>query len=167
MLALCETETQAAADNFRQAMRHLASGVSIITAGTGADRSGFTATSVVSLSVYPPRLLVSIDERSATWPLIELNGGFTANLLSSGQKHLAEVFAGRTGLHGAERFVGSEWREYLYAGFALEGALATVHCRLEEVIERHGHRLVIGEVLGSRTLVAGALVYIGGRFTAL
>jgi flavin reductase (DIM6/NTAB) family NADH-FMN oxidoreductase RutF len=42
---------------FRSAMRHLASGVSVITTGQGEHRSGLTATSVSSLSMEPPSLV--------------------------------------------------------------------------------------------------------------
>ena len=48
-------------DDFRGAMRHLAGGVSVITAGRGKDISGMTVTSVSSLSVEPPALIVSIN----------------------------------------------------------------------------------------------------------
>ena len=41
------------AQAFRLAMRRLAGGVSVVTVGALGARSGFTATSVVSLSVAP------------------------------------------------------------------------------------------------------------------
>ena len=146
-------------DDFRAAMRQLASGVSVVTAGTREDRSGFTATSVVSLSVDPPRLLVSVNSGSSTWPLIARHGGFTVNLLAADQVHIAEVFAGRSGLRGKERFTEGRWQRHPVAGYGLEGALAVVHCRVEETIERHGHKLVIGCVLDSVAAPAQPLLY--------
>ena len=47
--------------DFRGAMRHLAGGVSVITVGRGKDITGMTVTSVSSLSVDPPTLIVSIN----------------------------------------------------------------------------------------------------------
>src|SRR6478735_9986365 len=43
-------------DEFRNAMRHLTGGVSVITAARGDDISGMTVTSVASLAVDPPIL---------------------------------------------------------------------------------------------------------------
>ena len=48
-------------DDFRGAMRQLTGGVSVITAGRGKDISGMTVTSVSSLSVDPPALIVSVN----------------------------------------------------------------------------------------------------------
>ncbi|WP_423065191.1 flavin reductase [Devosia sp. CN2-171] len=41
-------------------MRHLAAAVSVVTTGRGEQRTGFTATSVTSLSREPPALLVCL-----------------------------------------------------------------------------------------------------------
>lgn len=53
--------TPAAADadpsDFKAAMRLLAGGVVVVTVGAGDERTGFTATSVVSLSAEPPSTL--------------------------------------------------------------------------------------------------------------
>jgi flavin reductase (DIM6/NTAB) family NADH-FMN oxidoreductase RutF len=55
-------------DDFRGAMRHLTGGVSVITAGRGRDISGMTVTSVSSLSVDPPALVISVRSSDATAP---------------------------------------------------------------------------------------------------
>jgi Flavin reductase like domain len=57
--------------DFRSAMRHLTGGVSVITAGRREDFTGMTVTSVLSLSVDPPTLLVSINRGSSSWPLLK------------------------------------------------------------------------------------------------
>jgi flavin reductase (DIM6/NTAB) family NADH-FMN oxidoreductase RutF len=55
-------------------MRRLAGGVSVITAGRGDDITGMTVTSLTSLSVDPPRLLVSINRQASSFALIERHG---------------------------------------------------------------------------------------------
>ncbi|HEV7834506.1 MAG TPA: flavin reductase family protein, partial [Caballeronia sp.] len=60
--------------DFRSAMRHLAGGVSVITVGRGKDITGMTVTSVSSLSVDPPALIVSINRDSSSWPLLKRHG---------------------------------------------------------------------------------------------
>lgn len=54
-------DREVSSGDFRSAMRHLAGGVSVITAGRGKDITGMTVTSVSSLSVDPPTLIVSIN----------------------------------------------------------------------------------------------------------
>ena len=54
-------DREVSAGDFRGAMRQLTGGVSVITAGRGKDISGMTVTSVSSLSVDPPTLIVSIN----------------------------------------------------------------------------------------------------------
>src|SRR6476469_6021013 len=102
-------DTEVSSGDFRSAMRRLAGGVSVITAGRGKDISGMTVTSVSSLSVEPPALIVSINRASSSWPLVKRYGFFGVNILNSDQVEIAERFTGKGGLKGADRFAGAEW----------------------------------------------------------
>src|SRR5947208_10609013 len=91
-------ETEVTASDFRGAMRQLTGGVSVITAGRGRDISGMTVTSVSSLSVDPPALIVSINRGASSWPLLKRYGVFGVNILASDQIDIAERFAGMDGI---------------------------------------------------------------------
>jgi flavin reductase (DIM6/NTAB) family NADH-FMN oxidoreductase RutF len=153
---------------FRNAMRHLAGGVSVITVGHGNDITGMTVTSVSSLSVDPPTLIVSINRESSSWPVLMRNGFFGVNILRADQLDIAERFAGKTGVKGADRFAGAPWAAGLSGVPLLAGALAAIDCEVEDIIERHSHAIVIGRVLdmvaSSRT---AALAYWQGRYVAI
>jgi flavin reductase (DIM6/NTAB) family NADH-FMN oxidoreductase RutF len=155
-------------DEFRGAMRHLTGGVSVITTGRGKDISGMTVTSVGSLSVEPPSLIVSINRTASSWPLLKRYGAFGVNILTSDQVEIAERFSGKGGSKGAERFSGAEWTTRASGVPLLVGALAAIDCEVEEVIERHSHAIVIGRVLdlqiSSRT---AALAYWQGQYVAI
>src|SRR5882762_5405432 len=133
-------------DDFRGAMRHLAGGVSVITAGRGKEITGMTVTSVSSLSVDPPTLIVSINRESSSWPLVNRHGFFGINILKADQLDVAERFTGKGGLKGADRFAGAEWITLASGVPLLVGALAAVDCEVEEIVERHSHGIVIGRV---------------------
>src|ERR1700726_3249945 len=90
--------------DFRSAMRHLAGGVSVITVGLAKDITGMTVTSVSSLSVDPPTLIVSINRESSSWPLLKRYRAFGVNILAADQLDIAVRFAGKEGLKGADRF---------------------------------------------------------------
>ena len=154
--------------DFRGAMRHLAGGVSVITVGRGKDITGMTVTSVSSFSVDPPTLIVSINREASSWPLLRRLGFFGVNLLAADQLDVAERFAGKDGLKGADRFAGAQWTTRVSGVPLLLGALSAIDCKAEDIIERHSHALVIGRVLDVRTSQrTAALAYWQGRYVAI
>src|SRR6478672_339517 len=161
-------EAEVTASDFRNAMRQLTGGVSVITAGKGRDISGMTVTSVSSLSVEPATLIVSINREASSWPLVKRYGHFGVNILASDQIDIAERFTGKGGLRGAERFTGAEWVTRVSGVPLLAGALAAIDCEVEDIVERHSHAIVIGRVLdlqlSSRT---AALAYWQGQYVAI
>jgi len=159
---------QVTVDGFRAAMRQLAGGVSIVTVGQGSEISGMTATSVTSLSAEPPRLLVCINRAASSWPLLERHRSFAVNILDADQQDIADRFAGRHGVGGAARFEGAPWITLRTGAPVLPTALAALDCRVEEVIERHSHAIVIGDVAAVRVHDRGAaLAYWRGDYVAL
>ena len=161
-------ETEVTASDFRNAMRQLTGGVSVITAGKGRDISGMTVTSVSSLSVEPASLIVSLNRESSSWPLVKRYGFFGVSILTSDQIDIAERFTGKGGLKGADRFTRAQWITRASGVPLLDGALAAIDCEVEDVIERHSHAIVIGRVLdvavSART---AALAYWQGRYVAI
>jgi len=161
-------ETEVTASDFRNAMRQLTGGVSVITAGKGRDISGMTVTSVSSLSVEPASLIVSLNRESSSWPLVKRYGFFGVNILTSDQLDIAERFTGKGGLKGADRFAGAKWTTRASGVPLLAEALAAIDCEVEDVVERHSHAIVIGRVLdvavSART---AALAYWQGRYDAI
>jgi flavin reductase (DIM6/NTAB) family NADH-FMN oxidoreductase RutF len=161
-------DPEASSGDFRNAMRQLTGGVSVITAGKGRDISGMTVTSVSSLSVDPPALIVGINREASSWPLVRRYGFFGVNILTSDQIDIAERFTGRGGLKGADRFAGARWMTRASGVPLLVGALAAIDCEVEDIVERHSHAIVIGRVLdvavSART---AALAYWQGRYVAI
>ena len=157
-----------ASDDFRGAMRHLAGGVSVITAGRGGEITGMTVTSVSSLSVDPPTLIVSVNRDASSWPVVKRHGFFGINILAADQLEIADRFSGKGGLKGAERFAGAQWITRRSGVPLLAGALAAIDCAVEETIERHSHAIVIGRVLDVQASgQAAALAYWQGRYVAV
>jgi flavin reductase (DIM6/NTAB) family NADH-FMN oxidoreductase RutF len=163
-----KVDRDAASDDFRDAMRHLAGGVSVITVGRGKDITGMTVTSVSSLSVDPPSLIVSINRAASSWPLLKRHGFFGVNILTADQLDIAERFTGKDGLKGAERFAGATWTTAASGVPLLVGALAAIDCEAEDIIERHSHAIVIGRVLDLRlSSRTAALAYWQGQYVAI
>lgn len=148
------------ADGFRAALRQLAGAVSVIATGSSSGRAGLTATSVTSLAVDPPTVLVTVNRAASAYPTLIAEARFSINLLTDRQQAIADRFAGRGGVAGAERFAGVDWTTLETGAPVLVGALASIDCELDEVIERHSHGILIGRVKAvSIDDTAGALLY--------
>ena len=153
---------------FRNAMRHLAGAVSVVTTGRGEHRTGFTATSVSSLSVDPPTLIVCLNRESSTAPVLREHGAFCVNVLAHDQSHVADRFAGRNGVFGIARYEGAQWQELATGALALANALAAVDCELEEALDRHSHTILVGRARAIRLRGnAEPLLYWHGAYRLL
>jgi len=152
--------------DFRQAMRAFATGVAIIACGRGELRAGCVATAVTSLSLSPPSLIVNLQRDGSTYRRLREAQRFSVNFLSATQEPLARRFAG--GALAEERFAEGLWEEGVTGVPVLADALSTLECRLEEIVERHTHGIVIGRVECARTgPEEPPLLHFRGRFAGL
>jgi flavin reductase (DIM6/NTAB) family NADH-FMN oxidoreductase RutF len=127
-----------------------------------------TVTSVSSLSVEPPALIVCINRESSSWPLLKRYGSFGVNILTADQLDIAERFTGKGGLKGADRFTGAQWTTGLSGVSLLAGALSAIDREVEDIVERHSHAIVIGRVLEMRlSSRTAALAYWQGQYVAI
>jgi flavin reductase (DIM6/NTAB) family NADH-FMN oxidoreductase RutF len=154
-------------EKLTDAMRQLAGGVCVITAGRAPERTGYTGTAVFSLSIDPERLVISIGRSSSSYAPIRDFGDFGLNILNGDQQPVADRFAGRGGVKGEARYAGADWRVTPRGVSLLEGALASVECRVEEILERHSHAIIIAEPLAISTAPArDALFYWRAQYAA-
>ena len=159
------------AQTFRQAMRQLAGGVSIVTVGKGDAVSGFTSTSVASLSADPAELIFCVSRSSSSWPLIAKWRVFAVNVLTPDQQHLADRFAGRNGEKGADRYSGGVWTTLITGAPILSTAMAALDCEVVDIIERNSSAIVVGRVAAlevtSEAAVRSVLTYWRGAYVAI
>ena len=153
-----------AAPSFRDAMRLVAGGVSVVTAGEGEERTGLTVTSTVSLSMEPPAMIICVNRRASALPTIVRLRHFCVNVLSAEQEAVANRFAGVGGVMGAARYEGAEWRPLVTGALALEGALASIDCKVEDIVERFSHAIVIGAVVAVTARSGEPIIYSQGRY---
>jgi flavin reductase len=130
--------------SFRDAMRRLASTVTIISVGDRGHRHGITATAVTSLSMDPPSLLVCVNRSGSLYAHMAEGSRFCVNLLRSGQASLSDAFSGKLAPH--ERFQHGRWCEDDQGLPYLADAQASVFCRKQHAIEHGSHAIFIGVV---------------------
>ncbi|GAA2261749.1 flavin reductase family protein [Streptomyces amakusaensis] len=159
------------AEEFRDAMRRWTTGVAVVTTEGPRGPHGMTVNSLLSVSLDPPTLLISLKRGSRTLAAVERTGGFTVNVLADGQRPLADRFTGRRE-PGEEEFAGLRPRPSADgAGPELEGSLAVLTCRTAEHVQVADHTLVIAEVTRVRlpdgTGPGGPLLYADRRYRSL
>lgn len=143
------------------AMRLLPAAVTIITAGSGERRAGFTATSVTSVAAEPPHLLICATRGLETRRLIGECGHFAVNLLRFDQADLAERFAGRSGIEGEARFADRAWTTLESDCPTLPEACAVFDCRVVGEIAVATHDVIVGAVSAVHSDPNGrTLVYV-------
>jgi flavin reductase (DIM6/NTAB) family NADH-FMN oxidoreductase RutF len=86
---------------FRNTLGRFASGVTVITTQLEKQTHGMTANAFVSVSLDPPLVLVSLDNRSYLHSILPVSRRYGVSVLAQDQQVLSNHFAGRTveGLH--------------------------------------------------------------------
>ena len=105
-------------------------------------------------------LLVCLNHRSQTNPVVVENGVFCVNTLGDGGAQIADIFAGRTGVAGSDRFANGDWLTLSTGSPVLASAVIAFDCRIVEVRSVGSHNVFFGAVETVRLGPSGpALVY--------
>jgi flavin reductase (DIM6/NTAB) family NADH-FMN oxidoreductase RutF len=152
-------------DELRELMRRFPAPVAVVTAVVDDERYGLTVGSLVSLSLQPPLVGISIGQESSSHEPIRRAGRFAVSLLSGEQESVAQHFA-RSGIPPIALWTGVDVRDGDY-GPLVEGALAWLACSTWAEYPAGDHTLFLGEVVeGELGVVGSGLVYRQGRYHA-
>jgi flavin reductase (DIM6/NTAB) family NADH-FMN oxidoreductase RutF len=136
-------QTSADAASFRDVIRHLAAGVSIITSSLGGEPVGLTATAVCSVSATPPLVLISLTATSRTAQGVAETGWFAVHLLPHRGRRYAEQFASR-GAH----FEGVQYAKHSGGEIpVLSDVLGWFLCEVKQTIPAADHVIFLGGVV--------------------
>ena len=152
---------------FRHAIGHFATGVTVVTSiGADGQPVGTTASAVSSLSLDPPLVLVCFDRGSLTLEAVRAHGAFVINVLAAAQRHLSANFA-RPGLAAA--WDGVRHRLGPTGSPRLDGVLAALECTVEHRLPGGDHEIVVGRVRDVETAGDGAapLLYWRGAYASI
>lgn len=148
-------------EEFRDALRHFPSGVTIVTIKTPQSNQphGLTVSAFASVSPKPPLIMVSIDHRSKAHELLEIEGAvFAVNILGQDHVELSNRFAW---VRDEDRFAEGEWDTAETGALVLDNALAWLDCTIYARYAVGTHSIYIGEVQASKVTRADGppLVY--------
>lgn len=134
----------ALSDDFKHAMRRLATTIALVTTGTDENWTGMAATAVTSVTSDPPTILVAVNRTASMSPTLIDQQRFCVNLLAERHKDLVGVFSGQR--KGAARFEVGEWVPSPEGLPVLKDAVASLICTTQMTLAVATHTLFIGQV---------------------
>ena len=147
----------------RQVMGRFATGVTVVTTRYEDQLSAMTANAVMSLSLDPPLVVVSVEKSASMHGLLEQGRCFAINILKREQEDLSNRFAQR----GPKDFSDLATRVAETGAPILVDALAYLDCTLVEIAAAGDHDMFIGKPLAGEAGEGDPLIFFGGRYGEL
>lgn len=149
---------------FRQLLGRFATGVTVVTTRDPAGRPiGMTASSVASVSLHPPLVLVSVDQANDMHPALRAAQRFVLNVLAADQEAISRRFAAEH----SNRFEGIGYRESRHGLPVLDGVLASIECEKHAEAPGGDHTVFFGLVTGGSVSDRRPLLYYRGGYAGL
>ena len=151
-------------DDFRQALAHFATGVTIVTTCDGEQRpTGLTASAFCSVSLDPPLILICVDHKSQSFPHLRERGRFAINILHQGHEQLSRRFASTR----LDKFDGVPFTLGTLGVPLIDQALAYLECRTVSAHVEGDHTIFVGRVEAVGVGEGEPLLYYRGRYHRL
>ncbi len=149
-------------DNFRLAMRRYIYSVSIMSnKDDNGNSNAITVSSVTSISMDPPSLLICINKSSRIHDTLQIGSKFCINLLKKDQEELSNICWDEESYE--ERFNNENWdtEEIPF----LSNAQANIFCKVDKLTSYHTHTIVVGLVENANhTNEISTLTYVDGKY---
>jgi flavin reductase (DIM6/NTAB) family NADH-FMN oxidoreductase RutF len=134
-------------DEFRAALSHFASGVTVVTLRVGEHVHGLTVSAFTSISASPPLVAVVINRAHLAHAMLEEEGAvFAVNILNQEQRVLSDRFAW---VKDEDRFAVGEWTTAATGAPVLADAVAWLDCTIHSRLAAGSHTIYVGEVRAS------------------
>jgi len=148
---------------FKTALSHFASGVTVVTTELDGARYGMTVAAFSSLSLHPPLVLVCIEKSVKTHDAIAAAGKFGVSILGSEQGDVSNRFASRS----EDKFAGVVVRSGANGVPLIDGAITTLECTVTEQLPGGDHTIFVGEVTACATRAGEPLLYFRSGYREL
>jgi flavin reductase len=150
-------------EELREAMRRFPAGVAVVTINLDGHRQGTTVGSLVSLSLDPPLVGVSIGHQSSLHEPLREAKRFAVSMLAGDQDWLAQHFA--RSVPPIVQWDGIPTHTTALPEPLIADALAWLECRTWAEYPAGDHTLFVGHVLSLELgRAAPALVYVGSSY---
>jgi flavin reductase (DIM6/NTAB) family NADH-FMN oxidoreductase RutF len=153
------TDDSVTPDLMRSTLGRFCTGVTVVSTECDGVAHAMTANAFVSVSLDPPLVLVSIDQRARMHAMLARGRRYAISVLSADQEEVARHFAGRPMDDTSDLFDAAEPGPPL-----IRGAIAHVLCELHETVPAGDHTLYLGLVERLRSRPGAPLLFHAGDF---
>ena len=129
-------------DKFIKALRNLAYPVCIVSNAEEGESNAITVSSVTSISMDPPSLLICINKTSRIHDSLQIGSKFCINLLKKDQEDLSNICSDEESFE--KRFNDENWN--IKETPFLTNAQANIFCKVDKLTSYHTHTIVVGHV---------------------
>ena len=144
----------------RQVMGRFATGVTLLTTRFDEGVLGMTANAVMSLSLEPPLIVVSVDKKNSMHECLIQGKCFALNMLRADQEEISRRFA----ISGPKDFAGLALTAAETGAPILVDAIAFVDCELVEILSGGDHDMFVGEPVAGEVRDGEPLIFYGGEY---
>ena len=135
------------ADAKKTALRMIPYGIYVMTSEAAEGTIAAATVNWVTQTAFdPPLVVVGVKTDSGAYQTVKQSGSFALNMLGKGQQGLAFAFFKPVEVADG-KISGEPYRSGVTGSPILENAIASVECKVAEIVERGDHHIVIGEVV--------------------
>ncbi|MGE0201305.1 MAG: flavin reductase family protein [Candidatus Melainabacteria bacterium] len=136
-------------DSIAFPLGRIASGLYVVTAGGGANKTGMLASWVMQAGFEPPAIAMAISPEREMYRLIQETQRFSINILGKDNTGMMKTF----GKYTPDQFTDLPHTETQY-GVNLTDTIGVLHVTLQNIIPVGDHHLVTGLVEDGETFHA-------------
>jgi len=129
-------------DNFKKTLSAFATGITVVTTKYNSILYGKTINSFSSLSLSPPLILFSLDNKSSKLNIFKKSETITINILSKKQQIISNNFAQKN----------PDWKDIEYDSLKngnpiIKNCVSNLDCKIIDKIKKGDHIIFICKVL--------------------
>ncbi len=133
-------------DAKKTALRMIPYGIYVMTAENDGEVAAATVNCVTQTSFAPPLVVVGAKADSGAYTIAKAAGNFTLNMLGKGQQGMAFGFF-KPATRDGDTISGEPFTMGGNGAPVLDNAVASVQCKIVEIVEQGDHHILVGEVV--------------------
>ena len=149
-------------EDFLTTMRSITSTVNVITATNDYEKHAMTATSVASLSLEPPAMIICVNKEASIHNILKKDKKFVINVLSNKQQNLSVLCSNPE--KEQSRFKDESWvhEEDIILN---TDSVSNIICKCTSIMDHTTHSIFCGDVVEVKiNNQEGVLLYGSGGY---
>ena len=132
--------------DIKKVLRKLEYGVYVVSMGKGNNGNAFTASWVAQVSSEPPMVMISVNNKHQSVPILKKHGAFVVNFIGRDHESVAKKYYGPAE-SGYEKLKTADIEDSPATGTPLlSGMEGYLDCEIVDTVAAGNHTVFIGEV---------------------